>query len=467
MRISLLAFAVASALLVQSGHADEAKPVAVAVHCAHLLDVDAGKMLGETTILSHGARIDKIVAGKFDHDAWERDALKSGGGAQYVNVDTCLPGLIDSHTHLTSETSPSAYSDQFRWNPADYAIRSTVYARRTLLAGFTTVRNVGDGDYDSVSLRNAINAGIVPGPRMFTAGPAIGTTGGHADPTNGYRHDLAGDPNAKDNIINSPEDAWKAVRQHYKDGADLIKIMPSGGVLDESSSVDNAQMTIPEVQAVVAAAHDNGFTVAAHAHGAEAIRRAVIGGVDSIEHGTFMSDEDMKLMKEHGTWYVPTIIAGKFVQSKAEIPGYYPARVAEKAKMVGPIIQATAGKAYKAGVKIAFGTDASVYPHGENAKEFVYMVEAGMPPMYAIQAATTHAAQLLKHEKDFGSIAPGKFADVIAVNGNPLDNVALLQKVEFVMKEGRVYKEGGKEQAPLAQVEAAPSAAQGEELSGF
>ena len=296
------------------------------------------------------------------------------------------------------------------------------------------MRNLGDGNGESVSLRNAINAGIIPGPRIFTAAQAIGSTGGHADGTDGYRKDLAGDPGPKVGIINGADDAWKAVRQHYKDGADVIKIMPSGGVLDESSSVDNAQMTIDEIKAVVAAARDYGFVVGAHAHGAEAIRRAVLGGVDSIEHGTFMNDEDMKLMKEHGTWYVPTIIAGKYVEEKASVPGYYPPQVAAKAKQV------TAGKAYKAGVKLAFGTDAAVYPHGQNAKEFKYMVDAGMPPLFVIQAATTHAAQLLRREKDLGSIAPGKFADVIAVDGNPLDDVTVLQKVGFVMKAGQQYK---------------------------
>ncbi|MDR3385751.1 MAG: amidohydrolase family protein [Rudaea sp.] len=443
------------------GHAAEpAAPnaVPIALHCPRLIDTDAGKLLGESTIVIDGKRIREVRSG---HAKVE--------GAQDIELKdvTCLPGLIDSHTHLTDQTSPTAYNDQFRWNAADYAIRSTVYARRTLDAGFTTVRNVGDSDYNSVALRNAINAGVVPGPRIFTAGTAIGSTGGHADPTNGYRQDLAGDAGAKDGMINSPEDAWKAIREHYKNGADLIKIMPSGGVLDESSSVDNAQLTIAEIQAVVAAAHDYGFTVAAHAHGAEAIRRAVIGGVDSIEHGTFMNDDDMKLMKEHGTWYVPTIIAGKFVQEKAEIPGYYPAQVAAKARMVGPIIQATAGRAYKAGVKIAFGTDAAVYPHGQNAKEFQYMVEAGMPPMFTIQAATTHAAQLLKHDKDIGSIAAGKFADVIAVPGNPLDDISLMQKVGFVMKEGQVFKADGKEQTPLAQIDAPATTARGEELQGY
>ncbi len=433
-------------------------PQTSVVHCGRLFDSESGRMLGETSVTIEGERIRSVTPG-----------APAAGGARVIELGnaTCLPGLIDSHTHLTGQTSPTAYSDQFRWNIADYAIRSTVYAKRTLLAGFTTVRNVGDEDYDSVSLRNAINAGIVPGPRIFTAGTAIGSTGGHADDTDGYRHDLEGDHGAKDGIINSPEDAWKAVRQHYKEGADLIKIMPSGGVLDESSSVDNAQLTIPEIQAIVAAAHDYGFTVAAHAHGAEAIRRAVIGGVDSIEHGTFMNDEDMKLMVQHGTWYVPTIIAGKYVGEKAKVPGYYPAQIAAKASRVGPVIEATAGKAYRAGVRIAFGTDAAVYPHGENAKEFQYMVGAGMPAAFTIQAATTHAAQLLRHEKDLGSIAAGKFADIIAVQGDPLADITLLQHVGFVMKAGVVYKRDGAATAVAAKSDPAPAQAQGEELQGY
>ena len=456
---AILPLALASPTTIAQTAQPAAAPAVTVLHCPALLDVEAGHMLSATSVVIEGARIKEVLAGSVDRPSASVIEIPAGS--------TCLPGLIDSHTHLTMQTSKTSYSDQFRWNAADYAIRSTVYARRTLLAGFTTVRNVADNDYDSVALRNAINAGIVPGPRIFTAGTAIGSTGGHADPTDGYRHDLEGDLGAKGGIINSPEDAWKAVRQHYKEGADLIKIMPSGGVLDESSSSENPQLTIPEIQAIVAAAHDYGFTVAAHAHGAEAIRRAVIGGVDSIEHGTFMDDADMKLMKEHGTWYVPTIIAGKYVAEMAAKPGYYPPQVTRKALQVGPVIQTTAGKAYRAGVKIAFGTDAAVYPHGENAKEFGYMVEAGMPPLYAIQAATTHAAQLLHHEKDLGSISVGKYADIVAVPGNPLNDIALMTKVSFVMKAGTVYKRDGAATPLQSRVEPVPARAQGEELHGY
>jgi imidazolonepropionase-like amidohydrolase len=413
--------------------ADSSAPAAVitALQCGHLIDTAGGKMLGATTILIEGGRIKEVVSGS-----------QSPAGAKSIDLSTqtCMPGLIDAHVHLTGETSRTQYVDKFHWNIADYAIRSTVYARRTLLAGFTTVRNVGDQANESAALRNAINAGIVPGPRIYTAGRAIGTTGGHADPTNGYRSDLAGDPGPTEGIINGVDDAVKAVRQHYKLGDDLIKIMPSGGVLDENTNGDNAQMTLEEIKAVVATARDYGFAVAAHAHGAEAIRRAVIGGVDSIEHGTFMDAEDMKLMVEHGTWYVPTIIAGDFVARQAKVPGYYPPQVAAKAEAIGPLIQATAGRAYKAHVKIAFGTDAAVYPHGQNAHEFELMVGAGMPPMFTIQAATINAAQLLRHDKDLGTVAVGKIADVVAVPGNPIDDISLMKRVSFVMKDGVVYK---------------------------
>ena len=406
----------------------------IALHCGHLIDTAAGKTLGETTVIIEAKRVREVVAGAH---------VPAGVREIDLTRQTCLPGLIDSHTHLSMQTSPTSYVDQYHWEIADYVVRSTVYARRTLLAGFTTVRNLADQANETVALRNAINAGIVVGPRIYTAGQAIGSTGGHADPTDGYRSDLAGDPGVRVGVINGVEDAVKAVRLHYKLDDDLIKIMPSGGVLDESSSGDNAQMTLDEIRAVVSTAHDYGFTVAAHAHGAEAIRRAVLGGVDSIEHGTLMNDEDMKLMKEHGTWYVPTIIAGDFVAQKAKVPGYYPPQVAAKAAAIGPVILQTAGRAYRAGVKIAFGTDAAVYPHGENAHEFELMVQAGMPPMFTLQAATVHAAQLLKHDKELGTIEAGKVADVVAVPGDPVADISLMKRVSFVMKDGVVYKLNG------------------------
>jgi imidazolonepropionase-like amidohydrolase len=405
--------------------------VANALHCGHLIEVTSGKLLGETTVIVEAGLVRDIVAG-----------TQTPGGAQVIDLSTqtCMPGLIDSHTHLTVQYDRARYVDQYHWNIADYAVRSAVFARRTLLAGFTTVRNLGDVANESVALRNAINAGIIPGPRIYTAGQAIGSTGGHADPSNGYRADLAGDPTPMQGIINGIDDAAKAVRQHYKQGDDTIKIMPSGGVMDEGSSGDNAQLTLEEIRAVVTTAHDYGFIVGAHAHGAEAIRRAVQGGVDSIEHGTYMDAADMKLMVEHGTWYVPTIIAGDYVARQAKIPGFYPPQVAAKASAIGPLLVATAGRAYKAHVKIAFGTDAGVYPHGENAHEFELLVQAGVPPMYAIQAATINAAELLKRDKTLGSLSPGKIADVVAVPGNPIEDISLMKQVSFVMKDGVVYK---------------------------
>ncbi len=428
---ALAALGVATMLPVHAG--DPAAPAqSTMLHCGHLFDSGSGKLQGQTSILVQGDRIASVQAG----------SAAAPAGAQVIELaGTCLPGLIDSHVHLTSQFSASSYSDQFRLNPADYAIRGTAYARRTLLAGFTTVRNLGDSANESIALRNAIKAGIVDGPRILTAGKAIGSTGGHADATDGYRADLRGDPGPQDAIINSPQDAWKAVRQHYKDGVDLIKIMPSGGVLDESASADNSQLTEEELRALVAAAKDYGYAVAAHAHGTEAIRRAVLAGVDSIEHGTYMDDADMKLMKQRGTWYVPTIIAGDYVAQKAKIAGFYPPQVAAKAAQVGPLILATAGRAYRAGVPIAFGTDAGVYPHGDNAHEFELMVQAGMPAAFALQTATKNASRLLRMDKDIGSVETGKYADIVAVPGDPTVDISLMKQVDFVMKGGQVYKQ--------------------------
>jgi imidazolonepropionase-like amidohydrolase len=367
----------------------------------------------------------------------------SAAGATDKTIDlknrTVTPGWIDMHVHVESETKKGNVADKFILNPADIAFESLKYVRVTLMAGFTTVRDLG-GSGVNISLRNAINKGSVIGPRIYTAGKSIATTGGHADPTNGYRKDLMGDPGPKEGVINGPEDAYHAVRERYKEGSDLIKITATGGVLSQAKDGANAQFTEEEVKAIVAAAKDYGFKVAAHAHGAEGIKRAIRGGVNSIEHGTFMDDEGIQLMKQYGTWYVPTIIAGKSVADSAKIPGYYTDIVTPKALATGPQIQKTFAKAYKAGVKIAFGTDAGVYQHGKNWMEFNYMIEAGMPAMEAIKAATINAAELLGEKDRLGSIEVGKLADIVAVDGDPLKDPQVFGKVVFVMKDGVVYK---------------------------
>jgi imidazolonepropionase-like amidohydrolase len=350
-----------------------------------------------------------------------------------------MPGLIDSHVHLESETNPGAYLDRFTKNPGDIAYQALVYANKNLQAGFTTVRDLG-GTHVVISLRNAINKGLVEGPRIYTAGVTIGTTGGHADDTNGINEAFKKDLGPEDGVVNGIADAAKAVRQRYKEGSDLIKITATGGVLSYAKDGSGAQFTDEEIRAIVQTAKDYGFKVAAHAHGKEGMKRAVLGGVSSIEHGTFMDEEVMELMKMKGTYYVPTVIAGRSVADSSKIPNYYPEMVAKKAAAIGPIIQGTFAKAYKSGVKIAFGTDAGVFGHGKNAQEFILMHEAGMPVLEAIQSATVNAADLLGQSDLIGSIEVGKAADIIAVPGDPIADVKLMTKVNFVMKDGKVYK---------------------------
>jgi len=368
----------------------------------------------------------------------------TAAGANDKTIDlktkTVTPGWIDCHAHLESETNPNLYLERFTLNPADYAFQSVLFSERTLMAGFTTVRDVG-GTGVNISLRNAINKGLIKGPRIFSAGKAIATTGGHADPTNSYRKDLMGDPGPAEGVVNGPDECRKAVRQRYKDGADLIKITATGGVLSVAASGSNPQFTEEEIKAIVETAKDYGFRVAVHAHGAEGIKRAIRAGVNSIEHGTLMDDEAIALFKQHGTWYVPTLTAGRSVADSAKKPGYYPAVVAAKAIAIGPQLQGTFAKAYKAGVKIAFGTDAGVFKHGMNWLEFTYMIEGGMKPMDAIKAATINAADLLGMKDQFGSIEIGKLADIVAVDGDPLKDSRVFGKCVFVMKEGVVYRQ--------------------------
>ncbi|MCH8501013.1 MAG: amidohydrolase family protein [Aliidiomarina sp.] len=357
-----------------------------------------------------------------------------------LSAKTVMPGFIDMHTHLTSQSEPGSYLHRFTHNPADVAFRSAHFAQLTLQAGFTTVRDLGDSFTTSVALRNAINNGIVDGPRIYTAAKSLATTGGHADPSNGYRQGLVETPGPMEGVINGTDQARQAVRARYQEGANLIKLTATGGVLSLAASGDNPQFMDDELEAIVATARDYGMKVAVHAHGKDGMVRAIRAGVDSIEHGTYMDDEVFELMKYHGTYYVPTITAGKSVAERAEIPGYFPPQVEAKARTIGPLIQDTFGRAYQAGVKIAFGTDAGVFDHGENAREFVYMVEAGMTPMDAIASATRHAAILLGADDQIGTVSAGKYADLVAVSGDPLEDISILRQISFVMKAGTVYR---------------------------
>ena len=401
------------------------------LHCGQLFDAKRGKFLKAQSIIVEGNRIKAVVKG------YEQTNQND------ISIDlknkTVLPGFIDMHVHIEGETNNSSYIKRFVDNEADTAYEAAQYARRTLMAGFTTVRDMG-GSGVNVALRKAIDQGKVPGPRIFTAEKAIGTTGGHADPTNGSRKSLMGDPGPAEGVINSPEDGKKAVRQRYKNGADCIKITATGGVLSMAKNGQNPQFTLEEIKAVVDTANDYGMHVAAHAHGDEGMYRAVMAGVTTIEHGTLMTPRTMDLMKEKQAYLVATITAGKQVAEKAKIDNYFPAVVTPKALAIGPQIQQTFAEAYKRGVPIAFGTDAGVYPHGRNALEFGYMVEAGMPAVEALQAATVTNAKILDSADELGQLAEGFYADIIATDTNPVDDIKTLENITFVMKGGQVYK---------------------------
>ena len=409
-----------------------AAQAATLIHAGRLIDgVSAAPRTRQTVVVEAG----KIIA-------IEAGFRAPGPGDRVIDLSqgTLLPGLFDMHVHLTGEYSKTSEIDEYKLNEADVAIDSVVYAHRTLLAGFTTVRDLGDEFRASIALRNAINAHKVPGPRIIAAGKAIASTGGHADPTNGWARKFPADPGPEEGVINNPDDARKAVRQRYKDGSDTIKITATGGVLSIAKNGANPQMTEEEIRAVVTTARDYGFKVAAHAHGAEGIKRAVRGGVDSIEHGTFMDDEGMRLMKEHGTYYVPTISAGRWVYEQAQDPEFFPPIVRPKALEVGPQIQRTFSRAYKSGVQIMFGTDTGVSKHGDNAREFRYMVEGGMPAMEAIRAATSVPAKFLEIDDRTGSIAVGKLGELVGVPGDPLTDISVMERVVFVMKDDTIYK---------------------------
>lgn len=402
------------------------------IHAGRMIDVRNKKVLIEQTIVVEDGKILLLSAGY--ETGSDQDRIIDLKNA------TVLPGLMDMHVHIESQTSPTRYMDGFRDNEADVAFKSLPYAAITLMSGFTTVRDLG-GTGVNIALRNAIALGLVVGPRIYTAGKSIAPTGGHADPTNGVRRDLMGDPGPDQGVINGAVDARKAVRQAVKYGSDLIKVTATGGVLSVARDGSAPQFQQDELNAIVETAKDFGMHVAAHAHGDEGMKRAINAGIHSIEHGTLMTAETMDMMVQAGTWYVPTVTAGMSAAAYAKIPGYYPLVVRDKAMKIGAQIQETFAQAYRKGVKIAFGTDAGVFPHGENYREFIYMTEVGMPNLEAIQSATLNTALLLGVEKTLGTLEVGKIADIIAVSGNPDTDISTMKDVIFVMKEGKIFKQ--------------------------
>lgn len=397
---------------------------ALNIRCGHVFDAASGDMLKDQLVSIENDRF--VGLETFDKQAVDLD----------YSEQFCLPGLIDMHTHITHESSKTRYIEKFEHNEADVAFNAVVFAQRTLEAGFTTIRDLGDEFNVSVALKKAIKQGKVVGPRIYTAAKSLATTGGHADPSNGYRDDLFPHTTPEHGVINGVSDAMRAVRQRYQDGADLIKITATGGVLSQAASGDNAQFSEAELDALIATAKDYGFKVAAHAHGKAGMLRAIEAGVASIEHGTYLDDEVIKAMKKHGTYLIPTLIAGDWVTEKSKIDGFFPAVVAKKAATIGPLLAGSFNRAHQAGVNIAFGTDSGVSEHGRNGEEFALMVNNGMTATEALQAAMTRAADLLGQSSQLGQIKVGFYADLVVVDTNPLDDITVMNDIKAVVKAG-------------------------------
>jgi imidazolonepropionase-like amidohydrolase len=400
------------------------------IKAGKLIDTENGKVLNNQFILIQNDTIKSVSTN-----------LNIPTNAIVIDLSnaTVLPGLIDCHTHITSQPGDNYYEDIFRKTPIDQAVLAHIYAKRTLEAGFTSCRDVGSQAFIDVALRNAIDNGDIEGPRLQVATMFIGSTGSHGD-LNGFSPFLDWQlPKEMSGVANGVDGVRKQVRYNIKYGADLIKFGASAGVLSEEESVGGPQFTQEEMNAIVEEAKMWGRKTAAHAHGTEAIKMAVKAGVASIEHGSFLDDEAVQQMKQHGTYLVADVYNDEYILSEYAKLGY-PEKIINKERTVGKTQRESFEKAAKAGVKIAFGTDAGVYPHGWNAKQFKWMVRYGLTPMEAIQAATVNAADLMGWTNRVGSISAGKLADIIAVNGNPLDDVSQLENVEFVMKGGKVYK---------------------------
>ena len=401
-----------------------------AIKAGKLIDAQTGKVLSDQIILIEADTIKQVGS---------NISIPANATVIDLSKAVVLPGLIDCHTHLTGQPSGDYYGDIFRKTPADAAIASTVYAKATLEAGFTTCRDVGAPAFVDVALRNAINSGVVPGPRMEVATLFIGSTGSHGD-LNGFSPYLDWQfPKEMSGVANGVDELRRQVRYNIKYGADVIKFGASAGVLSEEESVGAPQFTQEEMNAIVDEAKMWGKKACAHAHGTEAIKMAVKAGVASIEHGSFIDAEGIELMKQHGTYLVADIYNDDYILSEYAKLGF-PEKILNKERLVGGTQRENFAKAVKAGVKIAFGTDAGVYPHGWNGKQFFYMVKFGLTPMQAIQAATVNAADLLGWSNKVGSITPGKYADIIAVSADPIADVKSLENVGFVMKGGVVYK---------------------------